>query len=546
MLLYTLSAMSGATAYDEAVAVSTLQGVMNRKTPRLFVLSESYSRPKHWLDIMSQRKRWLYDVPRESVGSFEQLCRYAKPYLKGIVIWDPAVPATVNVACTVAGVRDAVVFSPEMAAQYASTLGLPVIEDLRGRFTGSVTGSAKNDAYRWAIRHYLATGRCSSTLLCLYHDAWRARTSGDLSYAIVRDWPVKRRAFVFDLSPWGDETPADDRAQRMGLDLETYKLILEHTLKQSAGRHMTELAGFFHFHKYSNMPDNPSRHEPVPTEWQTVWLISPYNAYQNTATELCYNQSFHSHAPLKPLRQQKLPDVKLEPKAYVAILMADYDSAYPLYHFLPDKWSDNRRGRIPLAWGINPNLLETYPDIISWFYETASPQDFFVADASAAGYMNPNRVQPKYLPLFVRHNRRFYRMADMTISGMVLDWDEPTPDVKDAFAQFSPDGFATIVMDMHDGKGKHPKPHLWKGMPVMQLYNNADVPNPEASAQAMASTLKSHRTGQPGFYCFRRVWMAPSDIAATMDALKHLMPTTPIELVSIPVLMRLFRQHMKK
>src|SRR5437763_12384351 len=98
-------------------------------------------------------------------------------------------------------------------------------------------------------------------------------------------------------------------------------------------------------------------------------------------------------------------------------------------------------------WGINPNLLETYPDLIAYFYETATPNDVFAADASAAGYMNPNRVRPEFLPLFVEHNQKFFREADMTIAPMVLDQDEPSPPVKDAFAQFAPDGLATIVQD---------------------------------------------------------------------------------------------------
>ena len=49
--------------------------------------------------------------------------------------------------------------------------------------------------------------------------------------------------------------------------------------------------------------------------------------------------------------------------------MADYDSATPLYEFLPNHWHNADRGKIPLAWGINPNLLETYPDLIAYFYE---------------------------------------------------------------------------------------------------------------------------------------------------------------------------------
>jgi len=52
--------------------------------------------------------------------------------------------------------------------------------------------------------------------------------------------------------------------------------------------------------------------------------------------------------------------------------MGDYGSATPLYDFLPDHWRDPARGKTPLAWAINPNLLETYPDLIAYFYETAS------------------------------------------------------------------------------------------------------------------------------------------------------------------------------
>jgi hypothetical protein len=92
---------------------------------------------------------------------------------------------------------------------------------------------------------------------------------------------VKNRAFVFDLSPWGDEKPMDDPEQRLGLDLETYQLMLAETLRHSAGKEMTELTGFFAFSKYANMPDHKSAHEPVPTEWESVWVMSPYNCYMS-------------------------------------------------------------------------------------------------------------------------------------------------------------------------------------------------------------------------------------------------------------------------
>ena len=87
------------------------------------------------------------------------------------MIWDPTVPATVNVATTIAGVENAVVLSPELADSYLGTWKLPVLKDLRGQFTGTETGSKKNDAYRWAIREYLARGRCSAHRFCLFEDA---------------------------------------------------------------------------------------------------------------------------------------------------------------------------------------------------------------------------------------------------------------------------------------------------------------------------------------------------------------------------------------
>jgi hypothetical protein len=302
---YTLTHDGTRDSYDEALAVASLQGIINRQSPTLYLLSRKNTRPQFWLDLLAQDGRWLEGKERRSVVDLEALVKLAGNRLKGAVIWDPAVPASVNVATTAAGVDDAVVLSPELADRYLVQWHVPVLQDLRGRFTGAETGSKKNDAYRWAIREYLAKGSCSSHLLCLFEDSFSTRTPGDIGYVLTRDWAVKNRAFVFDLSPWSDEKPLDDAEQRLGLDRETYHLVLAETLRHSAGRQLTELTGFFAFSKYSNMPGHKSAHEPVPTEWETVWLISPYNCYQNTISSDCFNQSLHSQAPRQPLKQHR-------------------------------------------------------------------------------------------------------------------------------------------------------------------------------------------------------------------------------------------------
>jgi hypothetical protein len=316
---------------------------------------------------------------------------------------------------------------------------------------------------------------------------------------------------------------------------------------------MTELTGFFSFWKYSNVPGFASAHEPVPTEWETVYLISPYNCYQNTISSDCYNQSFHARAPLSPQfvkvfkQHRPAPRATLESKAYVCILMADYDSATPLYDFLPKHWSDPSRGKIPLAWGINPNLLETYPDVIEFFYRTATPNDFLTSDASAAGYMNPNRVRPENLPLFVKHNKAFFERADMTMAPMVLDWDQPTPAVKDAFTQFAPDGYATIVMDLHGTGGTTPQPHVWKGMPVTELINDTcNFASPKQTADAMYGAMQKRGNARPGFYFFRIVWTPPSSIIESLDTLRKEHPEIDFELVDPYTFFSLFKRHYAK
>lgn len=545
---FTLSDNGTPDAYDEAMAIACLQGIINRKEPVLYVLSSKNKKPDYWLKKFTADGKWLENSAFKALADVDAVFKLAGNKVKGIVIWDVDVPASLNVANTIAGVEDGVVLTPALAEKYAAKYNLPVIKDLRGMFTGKETGSKKNDAYRWAIREYLSKGKCSSHWICLYEDSFSTRARGDIGYVVTRDWAVNNRSFVYDLSPWGDEVPQDDPDQRLGLDLETYHIMLSELLKKSDGKEMTEVAGFFAFTKYSNMPGHSSKHEPVPTEWETVCIISPYNCYQNTVASSCYNQSFHSKAPQKSLKQHR-PKTKrkMEDKTYLCILMADYDSATPLYDFMPNLWDDENRGKIPLLWGINPNLVETYPDVIEHLYATHSENDYFGADASAAGYMNPNRIKKEYMPLFIKHNKKFYKQLDMTLSPMVLDWDEPTAEVKDAFTKFSPDGFGTIVMDMHNTGGKIPEPHVWKGMPVMELINDGcNFSNVEAQANVMSQAISSRASGKPAFYFFRIVWTSPTNVIASIEALKAKRPELDIEVADPYNFFRMFKEYHEK
>ncbi len=112
LFTYTLTHDGSPDSYDDAIAVGCLQGLINRTAPRLYVLSPRNGQPKYWLDALSQEGRWLQTKRVEPLPDLDALFRLAGPGVKGAVIWDPEVPATVNVATTIAGVEDGVVVSP--------------------------------------------------------------------------------------------------------------------------------------------------------------------------------------------------------------------------------------------------------------------------------------------------------------------------------------------------------------------------------------------------------------------------------------------------
>jgi hypothetical protein len=543
--IYRLTGKPGKELYDEAEVVACIQGIVNRRGPQIYLVSDSISDPEYWLGKFTASGKWLQGAELDTVKSLSELFDLARDKISGAIIWDPAVPATINVATTIAGVEDGIVLSPELAREYLDKWKLKVIRDLRGMFTGAVSGSAKNDAYRWAVKNYLEKGLCYGHRLFLNEDSFFARENGDIGYIVTRDWAVNKRSFVFDLSPWGDEVPKDDPGQKPGTDLATYKMILEAILKQTAGREMTEISGFFVFSKYANMPDHKSTHEPVPTEWESVFLMSPYNCYQNTVASYCFNASFHSHAPAPDLKQHRpLSAARLENKIYVCIFMADYDSGTCLYSFLRKFWEDGNRGVLPFLWGLNPNLVETYPDIITYFYDNLAANDYFGSDASAAGYFNPNRIQPQYLRLFIEHNKKFFTKLDMTIAPMVLDWSLPSAAVKDAFLSFAPDGMGSIIYDFHQNTTDYQPPEVWKGMPVMELHNETgNVESYQKNANTILGHIDEAPAGRPSFYMFRIVWTSPSDVLASINSIRAQRPDIDFEVVDPYTFNRLFREY---
>ena len=98
---YTLNDNGTQRSYDETIAVACFQGILNREKPVLWINAQREKHADVWREIMSEDGRWLSGKSWKTIESLDDLRIFAGDKIKGAVIWDPTVPATVNVGNTI-------------------------------------------------------------------------------------------------------------------------------------------------------------------------------------------------------------------------------------------------------------------------------------------------------------------------------------------------------------------------------------------------------------------------------------------------------------
>jgi hypothetical protein len=114
-----LTALDG----DQQGLLVSLQGIVNRKQPRLYF---------YW-GTDPTNLEWLKTIQVPSTISTDPWALFTKyrSEVKGAIVFDPNVPDTINLATTLAGIHNAVIATADLAQAHS----LPILEDLRGRFT---------------------------------------------------------------------------------------------------------------------------------------------------------------------------------------------------------------------------------------------------------------------------------------------------------------------------------------------------------------------------------------------------------------------------
>ena len=567
-------------AWDTAHLVASLQGIVNRDGPVLFVRFMEHP-DDFWFDYLREEGQWLAGREVLRIESLEDLIKAFEDRVAGVVVYDERVWATSNVASTIAGVEGRLclrydedgpsIYRQVMDARPAWARDAVRLfnEDGSVLFTGEgaipgtdlpSTGSAKCDAHLWAKHRYMDTAKCSPDHMAFYIDAYwlsHPRESGFSNATLTNhDFFIANRAFFFDLHVWEEEAPVDDPNQTPGTDLDTLRAILRSMYDRAGGR-VFSIGGFTPWvWKYTNHGNAGGKHGGVDTEWKYARVISAYNGIMDAdalGLSGMANASFYQHYPLKDHYPQNekpnkarlaergliLPGGTVAPKAHVCFYMGDYDSAAWFNYHVPKWWNDPAHGETLCTWAFNPNLDSRAPHAMDYVRTHQSPNDWFIFGDSGAGYLNPGMLAaprpgsglPGGFDAWVAHNEPYAKRYALSITGFIIDGHSPAMGEKgmDAYARFSPDG---IVGQKIPPQGVH------RGvMPYTRMKLDLHG-SPEDAGAGIAGMAGING---PKFMFIRTILKSPSWHQAVMDAARAAEPN--VEFVDPYTFFLLLKMH---
>jgi hypothetical protein len=409
---------------QQRLAVLAIQGIANRQGPRVFIQTGEAVR---WNQIDFDRDDaekggpvWDAEDKERIRAKYRNTCDYWISYftdtgfsrfnpatldallekfsdeIRGAILYEH-LDEDLAVVATMAGLEDAVPMTSGLHAHLSQKLGreIPVVFDYRTVRAGFPKESDKRiEAHKWMIQHLLP--RCDKSA-ALSRDKTYNQDAHDI--LIDTDLAVKNRWVVFDLTYMSEET-------RLGKDDKPHPVW-----------------GF-------EPPDEPllvqileSLDQPYPPVYG--WG-RPYESALirrlaiNGGVKICTgngNASFFQSMPLQSDSfRQPVPhveEVELENKVYVSFAVNEGDTLKYLESLMNGgSWLQAERGKLPINWGMDPLLYEKFPGLVSHFYRTATPQDYFFSAPSGWGYLAPFMLPADKIPFYGELVRKGGKIAD--------------------------------------------------------------------------------------------------------------------------------------
>jgi GxGYxYP putative glycoside hydrolase C-terminal domain/GxGYxY sequence motif in domain of unknown function N-terminal len=338
------------TSHAIQSAATVIAGIVNRPRPSVYLLFGADE--VFWLQLLPPSLPVTY-APATGEEAFHCLLTAALPLLHGVIIYDPALIDTINVATTLAAQCDGIVVSPALAATLVERYALAIIDDLR-----EYHWQSRLQAYHWAQRNLLpqASGRLIAGL-------------DPHAFCALRSLLVATRGFCC----W--------------LDTRQY-LPPPGKLRSIAG--LSE-RGLFRQLLSALAPDSSAYLGWVVHEQSAVALASdmgvPVIASDYVANLEVWT-AIAATVTVPPPVNTPLPAP--EKKVYLSFTMSDGDNLQYCQHRMLQLWRDEARGSVPIGWTLTPLLLQSMPTLAAYYTSTATSNDELLCSPSGLAYMYPS------------------------------------------------------------------------------------------------------------------------------------------------------------
>jgi putative glycoside hydrolase with GxGYxYP motif/GxGYxY motif-containing protein len=413
---------------------ASLQGLVNRVQVELYLDVGGAENASATLADWKER----YGISYDSISAQAALDLYARR-ANGTIVYDPSKPESINIGTMLASQRGALLVGPDLAGWIGAAYGLPSLFEYAASDWKALDPIG---AYDRAHRELYPASN-PNLLAILSPDRWA-----------IRDYLLATGTFVFYLRQGVLASPSELaattrilRAAPRGIPilgwLETTTLTEENAFVQLASREGKSVVGVQAVPNLSVMTalgrDLPHGQFPPPT-------AGP-----------------------------------VENKTYVVLAIPDGDNLDFLAGRMRELWSESVdgtpiRGSVPIAWSINPLLVDLAPPLLDAYYHSATRMDRLIAAPSGAGYLYPDYTGPGDLTAFVTSTGRYLQSAGLDVvwllnafpateipyseasltayvdglrpRGIVLDYADQ-PRSRDAWMQIGNGAVAPVIRSTH-------------------------------------------------------------------------------------------------